>query len=144
LRPYRPMSPESSPGSVHLLVECLGCDARRLDDPETIERALRGAAAAIGARVLSAAFHRFSPQGVTGFLLLEESHVSVHSWPEQRYAAIDLFTCGATDPGAAVALLSAALGATRTEQLRVARGQLAGPRLLSCEGSERVPATPAA
>ena len=106
----------------HLLVEAVGCARAVLDDAPALEALLRRAAEAIGARVVTAAMHRFSPQGVTGFLLLEESHLSIHTWPERRYAALDLFTCGATDPEAALPLLQAGLGAARLELVRVARG----------------------
>jgi S-adenosylmethionine decarboxylase proenzyme len=108
----------------HLLVEALGCARPVLDDASALEALLRRAAEAIGARVVTAALHRFSPHGVTGFLLLEESHLSIHTWPEQRYAALDLFTCGAGDPEAALPILRAGLGAERIELVRVARGLL--------------------
>jgi S-adenosylmethionine decarboxylase proenzyme len=94
---------------MHMLVECRGCAPAVLDDPAALEQALRGAADAIGAQVISAAFHQFAPHGVTGVLLLAESHVSVHTWPEHGYAAIDLFTCGAGDPKQALPLLRRAL-----------------------------------
>ena len=106
----------------HLLVEAVGCARPVLDDVRALEALLRRAADAIGARVVTAAMHRFAPQGVTGFLLLEESHLSIHTWPERRYAALDLFTCGATDPETALPLLQAGLGAARLELVRVARG----------------------
>ncbi|MET0341083.1 MAG: adenosylmethionine decarboxylase [Polyangiales bacterium] len=110
----------------HLLVEALGCTPAVLNDAEALERLLRRAAGAIGARVVQAAFHRFSPQGVTGFLLLEESHLSLHTWPERGYAALDLFTCGAVDPEGALPALREGLGAERLEVVRVARGLLEG------------------
>lgn len=112
----------------HLLVECRGCTPAALNDPQALEQALRAAAARIGARVVTAAFHTFAPHGVTGMLLLEESHLSIHTWPEHGYAAIDLFTCGVTDPAQALPLLRSALGARELELLTVSRG-LAGPML---------------
>lgn len=111
---------------VHLLIECLGCDRAVLDDALALEQALRAAADAIGATVVGAMFHRFAPQGVTGVLLLAESHVSVHSWPEQGYAAVDLFTCGARDPAGAVPALVRAVRAERVSVMRVERGEAAG------------------
>jgi S-adenosylmethionine decarboxylase len=107
----------------HLLVECLGCGATLLDDPATLEQALRAAAEALGATVVGAMFHRFAPQGVTGVLLLAESHISVHSWPERGYAAIDLYTCGEGRPDAALAVLRDRLRAERLDVLQVARGE---------------------
>ena len=114
----------------HLLIEYLGCEPVVLDDPAALEAALRRAAAAIGARVISAAFHQFSPHGVTGMLLLEESHLSLHTWPEHGYAAVDLYTCGAPDAEPAVPALQVALGARRADVLRVTRGELLAPRSL--------------
>lgn len=118
------MTSPGAPAATHLLVECLACDVARLDDAPALEAALRRAAEAVGARVVGAGFHRFAPQGVTGFLLLEESHLSIHTWPERRYAAVDLFTCGASDPAEALPVLREALGAERLDVLRVARGRL--------------------
>jgi len=120
------MTSPREPAATHVLVECLACDPARLDDAVALEAALREAADAVGARVVGAGFHRFAPQGVTGFLLLEESHLSVHTWPEHRYAAVDLFTCGARDPEEALPVLRAALGAERLEVVRIARGRLDG------------------
>ncbi|MDB4974771.1 MAG: S-adenosylmethionine decarboxylase proenzyme [Myxococcaceae bacterium] len=108
----------------HLLVECRGCDAARLNDAVGLEAALRAAAARMDANVVTAAFHRFAPQGVTGMLLLEESHISIHTWPEHGYAAIDLYTCGERDVELAMPVLRAALLAERVDQLRVERGCL--------------------
>jgi S-adenosylmethionine decarboxylase len=106
----------------HVLLECRGCERAVLDDASALERALRAAAERIGARVITAAFHAFAPHGVTGMLLLEESHISVHSWPEHGYAAIDLFTCGTADPAQALPLLREALGARELAFVTVERG----------------------
>ncbi|MEY4508825.1 MAG: hypothetical protein RLZZ450_947 [Pseudomonadota bacterium] len=119
-----PPSQPRPPSGVHLLVEYRECAPAVLDDPAELERALYQAAHVIGAKVVTAAFHRFLPHGVTGFLLLEESHLSIHTWPEQAYAAVDLFSCGATEPGLAIDVLQRALRAERVCQLRVLRGAL--------------------
>ena len=74
----------------HLLVDLYGCDRERLDDPDYIAAELQAAAQAAGTRVLGTAFHRFSPGGVTGVLIVQESHLAVHTWPERGYAALDL------------------------------------------------------
>lgn len=82
---------------LHLLVDLWG--AVRLNDCAWIEAALREAATAAGATVLHGHFHVFSPHGgVTGVLLLAESHISIHTWPERQFAAIDLFMCAQCDP----------------------------------------------
>ena len=111
----------------HLLADLFGCAG--LDDAALIERALRDAAAAAGATLLDVRLHAFGPgAGVTGVALLAESHISIHSWPERGYAAIDIFLCGRRhDPAAALAVLVDRLGAARVEQQTVARGYAAAP-----------------
>lgn len=89
----------------HLLVDMWG--ARNLTDPTTIERALSAAAEASGATILHAHFHQFGAGGgVSGVLVLAESHISIHTWPERDFAAIDIFMCGACDPRKAVPVLN--------------------------------------
>ncbi len=86
----------------HLLVELW--DAVNLDDPKTIETALLKGAVDAGATVLHSHFHHFSPYGgVSGVVVLAESHISIHTWPEKAYAAIDIFMCGKCDPRDALA-----------------------------------------
>lgn len=81
----------------HLLVDFW--DAKNLDDPEIIEKSLRDAAVAAGATILHGHFHHFTPNGgVSGVLVLAESHISIHTWPERSFAAVDVFMCGACDP----------------------------------------------
>ncbi|HPH01431.1 MAG TPA: adenosylmethionine decarboxylase [Spirochaetota bacterium] len=77
----------------HILLEFSGCAFALLDDLSGIEKALLSAAAAAETTVLESHFHRFEPQGVTGILLVSESHFSIHTWPELGYAAIDFFSC---------------------------------------------------
>ena len=81
----------------HLLLDLWG--ASNLTDPELIDRALRDAAEAANATILHSHFHHFGPDGgVSGVLVLAESHISIHTWPERDFAAIDIFMCGACDP----------------------------------------------
>ena len=114
------MTAPPSPFGRHLLIELTG--GTGLDDPARVEAALREAARATGATVLSVHSHRFSPQGVTGVALLAESHVTAHTWPEHRYAAFDLFLCGAADPMAAVPILQAAFAAEEIRTRLIERG----------------------
>ncbi len=107
----------------HMLVEIRHASPALLDDLQAIEALLTEAAALASARVIRACFHRFQPEGVTGFLLLEESHLSIHTWPAQGYAAVDFYTCGAADPKPAVAFLAQALEAGQVECLSVRRGE---------------------
>jgi S-adenosylmethionine decarboxylase len=77
----------------HVLLDLYG--VKRLDDAAHLDTALRHAAKAAGAHIIGANFHHFGVgQGVTGVLLLAESHISIHSWPERNFAAVDLFLCG--------------------------------------------------
>jgi len=109
----------------HLLADLYDCPAAALADAAGVEQALYAAARAAGAQVLAGHFHHFGPgQGVTGVLLLAESHISIHSWPEHGYAAVDLFLCGHAAHQAALAVLQQRLQVGRTEQRCVARGQL--------------------
>ncbi|MGZ3690316.1 MAG: polyamine aminopropyltransferase [Pseudobdellovibrio sp.] len=83
----------------HILVEFLNCKADVLNDVAAIENAMVEAAQIAGATVINSTFHHFSPYGVSGVVVIQESHLAIHTWPEYRYAAVDLFTCGdSVDP----------------------------------------------
>jgi spermidine synthase len=83
----------------HILVEFLNCKADVLNDVVQIEKAMVQAAQIAGATVINSTFHHFSPYGVSGVVVIQESHLAIHTWPEYRYAAVDLFTCGdSVDP----------------------------------------------
>jgi len=106
----------------HILAEVFGCDRAILDDPTRVERILVDAALDAGAEVREVAFHKFSPQGVSGVVIISESHLAVHTWPELGYAALDVFTCGdRVDPWQACDAVVVGFGAqnmTATETLR--------------------------
>lgn len=78
----------------HWLIELWDCPVDRLMDPDRVEGILRRAAKKSGVKVVNGFFQHFSPFGVSGFLVITESHFAIHTWPEHGYAAIDLFTCG--------------------------------------------------
>ena len=80
----------------HLLLELRECNIAVLDDLKYLENALVSAAREAGATVIDKSFHQFAPQGVSGVVLIAESHLSLHTWPEHAYAAVDIFTCGTT------------------------------------------------
>lgn len=91
----------------HLIVDLW--NARRLDDIGTVEAALRKAAADAGATLLNIDLHRFNPSGgISGVAVLAESHISIHTWPERGYAAVDVFMCGDAMPLKAVLVLKEA------------------------------------
>lgn len=78
----------------HCILELYQCDKHKLNDEAFIRTAITSAAKYAGATLLNLITHHFEPQGVTGLALLAESHISIHTWPENRYAAVDVFTCG--------------------------------------------------
>jgi len=78
----------------HLLLEMVGCNPQLLDSVEEVREALIRASIKARATVLGNSFHKFSPQGVSGVVVIAESHLSIHTWPELGYAAVDVFTCG--------------------------------------------------
>ena len=80
--------------SKHLLLELYGCDYEKLNDESFLRCSLNRAAKLAKATVLNLISNKFEPQGVTAIALLAESHISIHSWPESNYSAVDIFTCG--------------------------------------------------
>jgi S-adenosylmethionine decarboxylase len=90
----------------HLLLDLWG--ASNLDDPEDIGKSLEEAALASEATILHTHMHHFTPTGVSGVVVLAESHISIHTWPEKGFAAVDIFMCGACDPYKAVQIIKRA------------------------------------
>ncbi|HEB83616.1 MAG TPA: S-adenosylmethionine decarboxylase proenzyme [Bacteroidetes bacterium] len=110
-----------------LVVEFYDCRREKLDDLEGIEAAMLDAALASGATVVEKVFHRFSPWGVSGVVVIAESHLAIHTWPEYGYAAVDLFTCGEeVDPMKGFEVLRAELGAGSMSVVELKRGILPG------------------
>ena len=108
----------------HLLVDLW--DASNLSDPGLIDAALREAAVKAGATILHSHFHHFTPNGgVSGVVVLAESHISIHTWPERRFAAVDIFMCGACDPHDAVPVLRRAFEPGRLDLNEERRGRVA-------------------
>jgi S-adenosylmethionine decarboxylase len=117
-----PVTPPPSPLGRHLIADFFG--AEHLQDPDFIEQAMVNAALAAGARVLGSHIHTFGEgMGVTGVITLAESHISIHSWPEHGYAAIDVFMCGEADPMIALRLLVEALHPSKTSVRVHPRGE---------------------
>lgn len=107
----------------HLLIDLWG--AIRLDDLAHVEAALREAVAASRATLLHIHLHHFTPNGgVSGVAVLAESHISIHTWPERRYAALDVFMCGDADPQAAIPVLERAFSPARVEVDELRRGRV--------------------
>ena len=107
----------------HIIAEIFGC--QNIDNLSFIRAALIEAAKVCGATVLHTKFHRFSPHGITGYVLLAESHISIHTWPEYDYAALDIFTCGKNmDAQKAISYLEKQLQAQKVESKKLIRGDL--------------------
>lgn len=116
-------APAFSPTGIHLLADLHGADRALLADAGAIDALLRRAALAAGAHILYGHFHTFGAGGgVTGVLLLAESHISIHTWPEDGFAAVDIFMCGAARPRLALDVVEAALGAGHVDLRTIARG----------------------
>jgi len=111
----------------HVICEMWDCDFD--DDAERLVVYLINAAHASNARILDTVSHQFTPAGSTALLLLAESHMSAHTWPEYGYIAIDIFTCGSSmKPDEAIAYLEQALKPKRVETTKLVRGRDGKPR----------------
>ena len=107
----------------HLLLELKDCDTDLLNDMEYLRKVLAEVAMQIGATVIKDSFYQFSPQGISGVIIIAESHVSIHTWPEHNYAAVDVFTCGdVIEPRDAVKPLTEKLKARSTSYIEIKRG----------------------
>jgi S-adenosylmethionine decarboxylase len=107
----------------HFLVEFIGCDASIIDDEIRLRDDVLRAVALSGAHIIKDVFHKFAPQGVTGIVVIAESHVAIHSWPEHQYLACDVFSCSRRmDVQALISDLQASIKATEVIVQEIARG----------------------
>ncbi|GGE76809.1 adenosylmethionine decarboxylase [Priestia taiwanensis] len=107
----------------HVISELWGCDFDKLNNMQFIEQTFVDAALKSGAEVREVAFHKFAPQGVSGVVIISESHLTIHSFPEHGYASIDVYTCGdRIDPNVAANYIAEALGAEKRENIELPRG----------------------
>ena len=108
-----------------MLLELKDCDKEVLNDLTLLRDSLLSAAKEAGATMVGESFHHFTPQGVSGVVLIAESHLFLHTWPEYGYAAVDIFTCGDTvKPELAAELLIKRLGAKNSSIVELRRGIL--------------------
>lgn len=109
----------------HLIIEFHECSAEILNSTELCEKYLIDAVNISGATVIQPFFHKFNPHGVSGIIVIAESHFSIHTWPEYGYCALDVFTCGdEIDGEAAVKFLKGAFQAKYSSVMEVKRGLL--------------------
>jgi S-adenosylmethionine decarboxylase len=111
----------------HLLLELFDCDTDAINNVEGVKGALIEAAKRAQATIVDVVFHEFNPFGVSGVVVIAESHLSIHTWPEHRYAAVDIFSCGDTlQPEVAASYLVEQFGAERTSVVEMQRGLFLG------------------
>ena len=107
----------------HLLLELFDCDLDAINNVETVKGALIEAAKRAQATIVDVVFHEFNPFGVSGVVVIAESHLSIHTWPEYRYAAVDIFSCGdLLKPDIAANYLVEHFGAERASVVELQRG----------------------
>ncbi|MEO1514552.1 MAG: adenosylmethionine decarboxylase [Bacteroidota bacterium] len=108
----------------HVILELYGCPAELLQSPSEMERIMKEAAVACEAQIVQSNFHHFSPLGVSGVVIIQESHLTIHTWPEYGYAAVDIFSCGPIKLSAGIDYLSEQLAAQRQEVKYLQRGAI--------------------
>jgi len=107
----------------HLLLELYDCSSEILNNLETVKATLVEAAKRAEATIIDVVFHEFNPFGISGVVVIAESHLSIHTWPEYRYAAVDIFSCGdVLQPELAANYLVEQFAAERTSVMDVQRG----------------------
>jgi len=107
----------------HLLLELYDCDTEALNSLDVVKGSMVEAAKRAQATIVDVAFHEFNPFGISGVVVIAESHLAIHTWPEFRYAAVDVFSCGETlQPQVAVDYLVEQLGAARASVVELQRG----------------------
>ena len=106
----------------HVLADFWGCQFEKLDDADLLMNSLRQAAKSANMTILGEESYKFNPQGFTGLLLLSESHISIHTYPERGYAAIDVYTCGGGMTQKAIDFLKDVLKPSRIHEMSVRRG----------------------
>ena len=108
-----------------VLIELKNCRHEALNDIEYLRACLRETAEHIGATVVNDAFYQFTPHGVSGVVIIAESHLAIHTWPEHNYASVDVFTCGTRiQPMDAVEFIAQKLGAAESSCIELTRGVL--------------------
>jgi S-adenosylmethionine decarboxylase len=107
----------------HLLLELFDCDPEAINSLDVVKASMVEAAKRAQATIVDVVFHEFNPFGISGVVVIAESHLAIHTWPEYRYAAVDVFSCGETlQPQVAVDYLLEQLGAARTSVVELQRG----------------------
>ncbi len=122
----------------HLLLELRDCNAESIKDLEYVKSAMVGAARDAKATIVDVSFHEFNPFGISGMVIIAESHLSIHTWPEYGYAAVDIFTCGdLIQPEVAAQSLIRAFQSENPSLVEMKRG------IIDASRNEKLPHKPA-
>ncbi|MGC8867939.1 MAG: adenosylmethionine decarboxylase [Elusimicrobiales bacterium] len=109
----------------HLIVELYGCNSKFLSDVDYIQEVMMSCAKEANTTIIDSIFHKFKPYGVSGVIVIAESHLSIHTWPEHRFASVDFFTCGDhSDPWKSFRLIKKRLKAKHFSVMKLERGVL--------------------
>ncbi len=109
----------------HTLIELHGCNSAVLSDATSLRTLMLAAVQKAGGTYVTDVFHHFAPHGVSGVIVIAESHVTIHTWPEHGYAAADVFTCGSSFAHSAFStMMREGLKAARVEAKTIERGRL--------------------
>lgn len=109
----------------HIIAEFYSCDNLKINDIENIEQVFLKSAKDSGATIVESKFHAFSPHGISGVVVISESHLTIHTWPEYGYAAVDIFTCGdLIDNNKCLQMIKEGLGSEVVSITELIRGAL--------------------
>lgn len=112
---------EGDERAYQLIVDCYGCDEKIINSLEKIKNAVHEGCKAIGTAIVEECYHRFEPVGISAMAVITTSHFSIHTWPENGYAAIDVFSCSEEVPNKTAEYLGRLLGAEKMEIRRIER-----------------------
>lgn len=118
----------------HILIEYFNCDKAIMEDNKRIEELMNEAARVADATIVDSVFHHFNPYGVSGAVIISESHLTIHTWPEYGYASVDIYTCGdEVNPWKAFDYLEEQFKAERSESTEIPRGMTSKIRKFSLD-----------
>lgn len=107
-----------------IALDLYDCSSEQFDDIDWVRSVMLEAATIIGATIVETVFHKFAPWGISGVVVISESHIAIHTWPERRFAAVDIFTCSSSmDFNPAVRYLTEAFRSRRPNVRRIPRGE---------------------
>ena len=109
---------------IHVIADFFECDSSVINNIESVEKILTESVIISGATLIKPFFHRFSPQGISGIIVVAESHFSIHTWPEHSAAAVDIFSCGDFNHIAALKLIKEKIKSANNSVVQIARNSI--------------------